>query len=75
MLVRKKTHNKVKNNLSKKTEDYALLKQRVRSLLWNLSNQREKVSGNILTLLEMLYPGYDQDQLFEIKNEIMKNIK
>ena len=45
-----------------------------KDLLFYIANQREKVPSVLSTLLPRLYPDYNEEQIFEIRNRILKNI-
>jgi len=61
----------------KKAEEGRQFKQNVRRLLWNLGNQREKVPGNLITVIRTMGDSiqYNDEETYEIKEKIMENIK
>ena len=46
----------------KEAADAAATISKVRSLLWCIGNQTEKVPGSLQHLLKLLYPGYTEDE-------------
>lgn len=61
----------------KKAEEGRQFKRDVRRLLWNLGNQREKVPGNLITVIRTMGDSiqYNSEETYEIKEKIMENIK
>lgn len=56
-----------KNNIKKETS----------RLLWYMytGNQREKIPGSLLSVLKLIYPGFDDNFIYRVKEKIMRNIK
>ena len=50
------------------------LKLRIKSLFWNICHQREKVNGNLTILVEELYPDFDAEQRYKIREKILRNM-
>ena len=55
-------------------QDYKDLSKNIKNLLWNIGNQPEKVSGCLVPLIDVLYPGFDERYKIMIKAIILKNI-
>lgn len=51
------------------------LESEVKSLLWVIGNQSEKVYGHLRSLIERLYPDYSEEQRAEITKTIMSKFK
>lgn len=51
------------------------LTTQVSRLLWSIAHQKEKVPGILTNLLPILMPHYTDEQLFKIKEEIIKSLK
>ena len=47
------------------------LESRIRGLFWNLCNQQEKVNGNIISLVNMLYDNQTQ----ETRDMVIQSLK
>ena len=57
-----------------KSKQYNRLRRDIRSLLWNIGNQREKVQSNLIYLSERhRLHGYDETRVMTKK--VMENIK
>lgn len=57
-----------------KSKQYNRLRRDVRSLLWNIGNQREKVQSNLIYISERhRLHGYDETRVMTKK--VMENIK
>lgn len=67
-------NKKLKEELKQEKEKNKELIKKVSSLLWNLSAQREKVESNLITLLPEIYPNKTEEELYQIRNSVMKNI-
>lgn len=57
------------------SQENELLKSYFKTLLWNIGNQREKIGSNLSTILPILYPNYNEEQIYNIKKKILDNIK
>lgn len=49
-------------------------KKLVKDLLWNIAKQREKVEGTLRVMIDNLYPDYTEDEKYEMRKKILKNI-
>lgn len=65
----------VKAEFEAKDTELQIMQSRVKSLLWNMGNQREKVQGNLNVLIEDLYPDRDLEYKITIREKLMENIK
>lgn len=76
----KKLINASEHYTNKSTEDVYMdedaleFRSRIRSLFWNLANQREKVSSNLTYLIDELYPDFTAERRYDMKQEILTNI-
>lgn len=73
-LDQKQKYEGAKQAFFDKSEQYARLRKDVRSLLWNIGNQREKVRDNLIYLSERhRLHGHDETRVMTKK--VMENIK
>lgn len=63
-----------KKKVDSSQEELNELKSNIKSLLWNCAMQREKVESNLINLLPKLFPERNEEDLFEMRKSILKNI-
>ena len=68
-------NKKLKEQLKSEKQKNEELNILIKSLLWNICSQKEKVSSDLSSLLPRLYPNRSSKELCEIKDRIIKSIK
>lgn len=64
-----------KEDMIQLKESHQELAQNVRNLLWNVSKQQEKVSGNLSVIIPKVYPHKNDHITYKIKKTFLSRLK
>jgi hypothetical protein len=74
-MLKSKSHKKAISDKEVAQAQLQELEDKVRRLIWNIANQREKVPSNLLSLVKDIYPTRSSEEQRVIVEGFITNLK